>query len=567
MITMRRGTLATVLVLSACLAACGSDTSGKDKGTDGDTGANDGGDGDGDGDGGDGDGDGDPEIDGQIPVRRLNAREYHNTVEDLFAYAELPNVHIPSDPKARSFDNDAESLVPTAAHVEAYEAAAQAIAAEVVKDNYQDLTGCADDTDAACAEAFLPAFGRRALRRPLTPEELERFGVYFTTAPGTGNPRAAVELTVQMILMSPQFLYKIEEHDTSPSDSGWREVSQFELATRISYFIWGSMPDEELLDAAEAGELATAAQVRTQVNRMLDDPRAREHFVSYARQWLHVERVHEETKPDLDLNGTVLGYETVGPMMLDEFDRFVGEIVYAEEPTLDQMLSANETYVNAELALLYGVALPAQLDDGWGRVQLPATERAGVLTTGAFLTGHGHPNNPSPVLRGVYVLSEFMCRDIGAPPPVPAAMAVPEPSDNATNREVYENLTSPEACQVCHKNINPLGFPLEHYDTWGRYRTQEDSGLPIDGQSEYDGMQFSDGVDLSNQLTTNERVQECATVQALRWAFGGDAVFADKDLVPAINEKFVDNSGNFRVLARAIASSDRFRRYPTQGGN
>ncbi len=117
---------------------------------------------------------------------------------------------------------------------------------------------------------------------------------------------------------------------------------------------------------------------------------------------------------------------------------------------------------------------------------------------------------------------------------------------------------------VCHRNINPLGFPLEHYDTWGRYRTQEESGLPIDGNSEYDGMTFTDGVDLTNQLTTHDKVQECATIQALRWAYGGDAVFVDKDLVPAINEDFVQNAGNFRSLVRAIASSDRFRQYPTQ---
>lgn len=565
---MRRGTLATLLVVGTCLAACGSDTSGKNGGTDTD-GAGDGADaGDGDGDGDAGDGDGDPEIDGQIPVRRLNAREYRNTTRDLFPYAELPDVHIPSDPKARSFDNDAESLVPTAAHVEAYEAAAQAIAAKVVKDHYEELTGCADDTDAACAEGFVATFGRRAFRRPLESDELERFGGYFTQEPGVSDPKAAVELTLQLILMSPQFLYKIEDHDTSPSDDGWREVSQFELATRISYFVWGTMPDEELLTAAENGELGTRAEVRAQVGRMLEDPRARDHFVDYARQWLHVDKVNDKTKPNLDLNGTELGYQNVGPMMLEEFDRFVSEIVFAEEPTLERMLSANESFVNAELALLYGVALPAQLDaEGWGRVQLPATERAGVLTTGAFLTGHGHPNNPSPVLRGVYVLSELMCRDIGAPPPVPAAMSVPEPSDNATNREVYANLTSPDACQVCHKNINPLGFPLEHYDTWGRYRTQEESGLPIDGNSEWQDLTFTDGVDLTNKLSTHDKVQECATVQALRWAFGGDAVFADENLVPSVNEAFVDNAGNFKTLAKAIASSDRFRRYPTQGGN
>ena len=536
--------------------------------------AGDAGDGDGDGDGDPGSDDGggeEEEIAGLVPMRRLNAREYRNTVSDLFGYAELPDYSIPGDPKARSFDNDAESLTPTAAHVEAYEQAAQRIARRVADDYYADLTGCPDVEDAVCARAFVAEFGRRVFRRPLEAEEVERFSVFFDEPPGDADPRAAVELTVQLLLMSPQFLYRIEQRDLDGGDAGdggYARIDAFELASRISYFVWGSMPDDILLDAAESGALESAEEIGAQVDRMLADPRAQAHFVDFARQWMHTARVREESRPKLELGGdNELHFHEVSEMMIEEFDRFVGEIVFAESPTLDTLLTSSESVINNELASIYGVSGPSNTDDeGWGRAELPADQRAGVLTSAVFLAGHAHPRAPSPVLRGVYVLNELLCTDLGPPPPVPTAMNVPAPNPNATNREAYEQLTAPDACQGCHTIINPLGFPFEYYDGWGRFRTVEPgSELEIDASGGYHELQFANAIDLTTQLSVHPEVFECAAVQSLRWAFGGDrAIQGDPELVPAIAAEFTAADGDLLALIRAIATAERFRSYPTR---
>ncbi len=495
---------------------------------------------------------------GTAPVRRLTNVEYYNTVRDLFG-GNLPNLpEQPSDAVLEgTFENDALSLAPTDVRIARYESAAFELGDHAVNDATARarVIPCSP-SDEACGRQFVEEFGRRAFRRPLRNDESDRWSAYFETQQNEIDFDAAVQMTVAAMLQSPQFLYRLESGNEAASN-GQLELSQHELASRLSYFLWESMPDDELLAAADANELATDEQVAAQARRMLDDSRAREAVRNFTRQWLYLDRVLGESKvPEL----FPMWDSQARQSAREESLLFLENTVF-EGGTVSDLLTSNVAYVDDITAELYGVQAPAE---PWSQVQLDPDERAGILSRIAFLAGNAHDANGSPPLRGVYVMERLLCEPRPSPP-ANVDTSVPEADPNQgpmTNRELFEERTAPSTCQGCHVRIDGFGFGFEAYDAAGLHRA-EDNGLPVDATGYANGIgndgPYDGAVELQNLLAKSEVVHNCVTKQWLRYAYGRYLEPADSCQIEALQATFMENGGNIIELLMGIVLRPEFR--------
>ena len=486
----------------------------------------------------------------EVPLRRLTAFEHRNTVADLFPNLEPPVYGLPVDDRREGFDNNGEAAIPSKLHIEQYNAAAEQVADLAVQD-LPALIDCTPETDPNCSVRFVTEFGARAFRRPLTAAEVEAFRVFFVGPPGDTDFSAGVETTIQLMLQAPQFLYRIELHEAGGTPGTLAPLDGYQLATRLSYFLWSSMPDATLLAAAAGGQLATPAQVEVEVRRMLDDPRAERAFLHFFRQWGELERVDLVSKLEEDTYD-----EATRSALREEFERFVRDVLGHGEGSFGDLLQSPRTFVNDRLAGLYGVAGPGP--DMWAEVELDPTQRAGMLTQPAFLAGHGHPLNPSPVKRGNFVLQNLLCTNVGSPPPIAEAMGSPKPMPGMTNRQVYEELTKADQCNACHKMINPVGFAFEHYDTMGRFR-ELDQGLPVDSSGAINGLSYADATEFMAGLVADPLAQNCFSRKWMIYSLGGPQLVPD--MASEVADAFSTAELNLRELQVAIATHPRFASY------
>jgi hypothetical protein len=476
--------------------------------------------------------------------RRLSHTEYRNSVRDLFPMIDVPDVDLVADPTPRGFDNDTEAMQPSPLLVNQYNVAATEIAA-VVRARRSSVISCAPTAGSACGAEFIAEYAPRAYRRPLSPSEQATLQQVFDTYYAQSGFDVALELTTQVILQSPAFLYRVES--IGPD----RQPSQYDIASRISYLLWSTMPDDTLFAAAGAGELQTPAQIEAQVDRMLADPRALEGFMVFASQWLDLARIDRVTKLASD-NFT----DNVRDALREEAQRFLQEIIWNRGGTVSDLLLSSKAFISPETAAFYG--LPAPAAGTWQEVDLPA-ERRGFLMQAQFLASHGHPNNPSPVLRGLFVLKELMCVQLGSPP-AGVDMTIPEGDPNmgpTTNRENYERATSADLCRTCHSIINPVGFTFETFDTMGRVRA-DDNGLPIDTSGTITGTSVADAHALVEFMASSPQVSECVTRKYMLYALNGGDATDDRCLTRDVAESFAATGGSLRGLMRSIAVHPRF---------
>ena len=365
---------------------------------------------------------------------------------------------------------------------------------------------------------------------------------------------AAIELAVSALMQAPQFTYRIEIGD------GDGLVTPHELASRLSYLLWQSMPDDALMAAAEAGELTTPAQIEAQARRMMERPRARQAMIDFHRQWLEFDRVQDEAKEP----GS---FPDWGPELRaairEEVDRFVGGVIFDGDGTIASLLTSRSSWVNEPLAMHYGLD-PV---DGWTEVELPANERSGILTRSDFLAGQSHETNGSPILRGVFVIERLLCSGLGAPP-ANADTSTPERAPGSgpvTNRTLFEERTAPAQCQGCHAQINGIGFAFEHYDATGRYRTKDDT-LPVDATgtivgTDVDGP-YDGAIELSQRLAQSRSVSDCVATNWIRYATGRRVEPEDACLVERARSSLAASGGDVRELLIDIVTSPEFARGP-----
>lgn len=504
-------------------------------------------------------------VSGGAPMRRLSNTEYLNTLRDLFPSARVTLPELPDDTAVGGFENDALSLGASEVQVARWEDIAWRYAEAVTRDarSLGAFLPCASGattplSEERCGEEFIRDFGLRALRRPLESDERDRYSAFFEAQRREIDFRAAVHLTLMAMLQAPAFLYRLElPRGTS------EELDSFEVATRLSYFLWETTPDKTLLDAAGASGLDEAREIETHARRMLEDPRARAAVTDFHRQWLDFDRILDAEHARRVPEAFPTWNETLRAAIHEEQERFVESTLFDGAGTLSALLTSRSTWVNRALAELYGVAGPSD-DETWIQVELPEGERSGLLTRAGFLAAHAHAANGSPPLRGVFITERLLCEARPSPPPN-ANLSPPTSAPGSgpkTNRELFEERTAPAQCQGCHVRMDGFGFGLEHYDAIGAFR-EVDQGLPVDASgnvlgTDVDGP-FVGGVELSRVLAESERVEACATRNWVRYALGRAPDRADACFIDRLSSSFAATGGNVRELLVSIATSPEFR--------
>ncbi|MEQ8277268.1 MAG: DUF1592 domain-containing protein [Deltaproteobacteria bacterium] len=491
-------------------------------------------------------------------LHRLTLRQYRNSVRDLLGPVDVPE-DLEVDTPLHSFTTvGASNLTIGPRAAEQYEAAARDLAAQVfTPDRREGFVGCAP-ADAAdpCVRAFLERFGGQVFRRPLDVEQLDRWSAVIADVEDRlGSVWAALEMTTAGLLMSPQFLFRV---DVGVPEGGRLRYDGYEMAARLSYFLWSSTPDDALLAAAADGTLDSAAGIEREARRLLADPRARDALLAFFSEHLKLERLDTIDKdPALFPQMS----PTLGESMRQELLLMIDDIVFERDADLRTIFDTDTTFVNPELARLYQV--PASfVGEEFVKVQFAENSpRAGILTSGAFLALNAHATLTSPTLRGRFVRQSLLCQDIPAPPPT-VNTTIPAQDPNVgpeTLRQRLERLHLAEpTCAGCHNRMDPLGFALEAFDAIGAYRTT-DNGIAVDTRGSLDGLPFKDAKGLGGILRERREVAACMAQMTYRYASGHLETRGEVAVLYELADAFEASDFSFTELVVAIVRSDGFR--------
>jgi hypothetical protein len=414
-----------------------------------------------------------------------------------------------------------------------------------------------------CARQDLKEFATRAFRRPATDDELERLVrlVRLTQEQGDSFERG-IQLAMQAILSSPHFLFRVELDPSADDADGIRALNDFELASRLSYFLWSSMPDDELFRLARAGELKSPDVLIAQVRRMLADPKADSLVKNFAGQWLQLRDIAKVT-PDPELFPTF--DDSLRAAMLRETELFFEAVVREDRSVLD-FLDADFTFVNERLARHYGISGPK--GDDFRRVSLGGGRRRGVLTQASILTITSNPTRTSPVKRGKWILENIL--GTPPPPPPPGVEELEEGKDAALKgslRERMEQHRTNPMCATCHNRMDPIGFAFENFDAVGAWR-EFDGKFSIDASGSLPGgVEFDGPPELIDMLKTARRQQfcRCLAEKMLTYALGRGLESYDRCVLDKIIEGLEKNEYKFSTLVAAIVQSEPFQLRSSKG--
>jgi len=458
-------------------------------------------------------------------------------------------------PDGFPFDDHAASGRVTAVHADEQIRAAERIVS-ALGDDIEDLAPCDLAEGASCAEEFARTFGERAFRRPPTDAEIARYGALVLAG---DSPIDGMRVAVRAFLVSPHFLYRSETGE--PLEDGSFALTGWEIASALSYGLWGSMPDEALFAAARDGALSSDEDLEREARRLLDDSRARVTIRAFAVQWLGVEAISDQPKsavlfPDAD--------DALREAMLEETASFVAHVVFDGSGRYDELVSADYTFADARLAAHYG--LDGVGEEGNQRVTTAEVRRAGVLGHAALLARYAHSDQSSPIQRGIFVRRRLLCQEFAAPPP--DAGGVPDVDPSATTRERFAQHTEREACASCHRYIDDLGFGFESFDALGRYRTM-DGDLPVDSRGNLNDVEglgtntdapFSTLPELGRILAESDAAEACFVRQYVRFQRGAREGAAERCGIDALTKRFHDSGGDIRSLIVESYLSPAFRR-------
>jgi mono/diheme cytochrome c family protein len=406
----------------------------------------------------------------------------------------------------------------------------------------------------ACARTILTTLAHRAFRRPVTSADIEPLLAFYQRGRANGDFDSGIQAAIEAVLVSPEFLFRIER-DPSPAETGkTHRVSDVELASRLSFFLWSTIPDAELLDLAERGRLRDASVLEHQVRRMLDDPRADALVSNFAGQWLQLRNV-ETVRPD----PIIFPFdEALRQSFLTETALFVASI-FREDRSLLDLLSADYTFVNQRLAEHYGI--PRVYGSQFRRVTLTGANRRGLLGHGSILTVTSYPNRTSVVQRGKWILENLLGTPPPPPPPdVPELKAAPH-GKVLSMREQMQVHRANAVCAACHGRMDPIGFALENYDAVGRWRN-EDADVPIDASGRLpDGTEFQGPGGLSELLLTKYRGDfvRTATEKLLTYALGRGVEYYDYPTIRSIDRVAARDNYRISSLILAIVKSMPFQ--------
>jgi hypothetical protein len=410
--------------------------------------------------------------------------------------------------------------------------------------------------DAACARTILSTLARRAYRRPVTDEDLELLLRFYNDGRTAGGFEKGIESALARILVSPSFLFRVEQDPDNVRPGAQYRVSDLELASRLSFFLWSSIPDDTLLDLAERGKLKDPVQLEQQVRRMLADTRSEALVSNFASQWLHLRDV-SETSPDRWLFPQF--DDNLRRAFRRETELFIDSILREDRSVLD-LLQANYTFVNERLARHYGI--PNVYGDHFRRVTLTDEVRGGLLGQGSILTVTSQDIRTSPVRRGVYILENF----VGVPPPPPPPN-VPPLKDSTPAGQVLsmrERMVQHRAnavCASCHSVMDPLGLALENFDAVGAWRTVGESNTAIDASGALpDGTKFDGPAGLKKALLSQPSgFVTTMSEKLLTYALGRGLEYYDAPAVRKIVQDAAKNDYRFSTVITSIVKSVPFQ--------
>ncbi len=444
---------------------------------------------------------------GESGLRRLTANEYDRSVRDLLGVTIQSELALPEDART-PFDNDFTRQQASQALISAADALASQIAGQVIADPVRRsaMMPCvpAGADDRACFRSFVAKFGRQILRRTLSVEEIEPYLVFMAGADGFW---VAVDSALRVLLQHPSFLYRVEIGTQVAGEPGVFRLDDNELATRLSFAVWGSTPPTWLLDLADEGGLSDAEGVKAAVVQLMGDDRAKDRFARFHSMWM--------------------GYEKLPPpaaladAMQMETGALINKVVFEGNLPWVDMLRSRQTYLNDELAAHYGLPAP---DGGEGWVDYGDAPRQGLLSQGSFLSAVAKFSDTSPTQRGLLIRTRLFCQEISTPPAdlmVNTDEPPGAPDPEACKSESY-NMWKTDGCKTCHAMMDPVGFGLENFDTAGVYREFE-PGRPecvIDGTGAIDGNAFSGPVELSNLMIEQGNVEQCVATMMYRFTMG-----------------------------------------------
>lgn len=498
----------------------------------------------------------------EAPLRRLSSAELENVVDDLFNGLVSVEVNLPSsDGLAFSgFSTEPEANPVNARLIEAQLEAAEAIALSAVGALPALLPCASSDPGESCARTFIDRYAGRAMRRPVESGVRDELLAAYRLGTREGF-EGGMATMIAHLFMRPETLYLIERGDKDRG--GVLELRAEELAARLSFFLWGSIPDEALWAKAEDGSILDESVLREEAERLLDDPKAIRGVGRFIREWARVEAL-DPTEKDPALYP---GFDReLAASMITELEHFALDLFRNGE--LGDLYGSNETYIDANLAAFYGVdASPS----GFEKVSLPGDARRGVLTKPAILASLASAREGNYIQRGKFVLEQVLCQPVPAPPSDALAQN-PSFPEGASNRETSEIRRAIPSCTNCHELLDGIGLSFDHFGAAGEYRETDSLGRPIDdsGQviasvdiaGDYEGVG-----ELSDKLVGSEDARACMSVQVFRYAFSRREANEDLCAIREIDTEFESSGRALRSLLLAVASSDAMKNRKLRKGD
>jgi hypothetical protein len=494
---------------------------------------------------------------GHVALQRLTRSEYDRTVRDLFGVTTGPAQSFPPDSATDGFDNNAQSLTISPQLTELLLDTAELVADEALVNRHDEIFFCdpaATPGDVTCVRDILSALALRVQRRPATTEEIDGLMTFLDFAATEGDSiETGIGYALQAMLMSPQFLYRgIPAAGTTPAAPGTVEaLDDYALASRLSYFLWGSTPDDPLLQSAADGALHEAIALRGEFDRLLADPKASALFDGFLSQWLALGKL-QQANPDLTAFPQFT--ESLRQSMADEVRSFFEDLRSHDGSVLD-LIDGTQTFANAELSAVYGIS--GVTGTALQPVATDPTQRAGLLTMPAILTMTSGPLEPNIVRRGVWLAENILCAK--PPPPPEGVPPAPDAMPGETERQRLARHRANPTCSSCHNLIDPLGFAFESYDAIGAYRDVA-QGVPVDNQGTLpDGRTFAGVVELVGLLKQGNEFPTCATQRLMTYALGRTVESTERCLASAIGEQTVTANSLLSDWLWAITTSDAFQ--------
>jgi hypothetical protein len=495
----------------------------------------------------------------KVALRRITETQYRHTISDVFGPAIKMEARFEPERREEGLLALGSAVLSlTSSGFEQYFALATAISDQALSEKQREaIVGCkpADATkaDEACARQFVEKYGELLFRRPLTPAEVQsRLKSAELGTKQSNDFYAGLELALTSLLVAPDFLFRVESAEPDPANPKQVRLDAYTKAARLSYLLWDSAPDAELIAAARSGALHSPAELKKQVGRMVASPK----FEEGARAFF---------SDMLQLDG--FGNLVKDPAIYPKFNQSIADaareqmllrtidLLVRDKGDYRDLFTSNETFLNRPLASVYNV--PYASKAAWSPYTFPAeAERSGILTDIGFLSLHSHPGTSSPTRRGIKALEIFMCQATPQPPANVDFSKVQDSTKGTVRGRLLDHMEN-EGCSGCHRRTDPIGLALEHFDGLGQLRTLE-NGMPIDVTAELKEAKFEGAQGLGNYLRNDPRVASCLVRNVYQYGVGHKTFGADRPYLTAQTKAFTENGYRFPDLVMQIASSPEF---------